>query len=161
MPALPVKRRRRFVRRNAHRSRRQSGISLHGVAFLSGFDTPSLPAQGQQRRPFRIPTMTGTSPPNRLAIGHSHNSQRHDVDALLGIAGVRVRRQSRSTASMPRHDDTAGIGFDGLDDGIDGGRIDVHQCSPLLPAPEVRAPDCRGELQRDFTTGRRIAPVPL
>src|SRR5450759_667933 len=44
-----------------HSSRRRSDQCcanfLHGVAFLRGFDTPSLPAQGEQRRSsyFNIP----------------------------------------------------------------------------------------------------------
>ncbi|WP_287980981.1 hypothetical protein [Acidiphilium sp.] len=39
------------------RRRLVCGIPLHGVAFLSGFDTPSLQAQGRQRRSsyFNIP----------------------------------------------------------------------------------------------------------
>ncbi len=39
------------------RCRLACGIPLHGVAFLSGFDTPSLQAQGRQRRSsyFNIP----------------------------------------------------------------------------------------------------------
>lgn len=45
---------RAFVMR---RRRLVCGIPLHGVAFLSGFDTPSLHAQGRQRRSsyFNIP----------------------------------------------------------------------------------------------------------
>jgi hypothetical protein len=42
---------------------------LHGVAFLSGFDTPSLQAQGRQRGPsyFNIPkNIPQTFRPNRL-----------------------------------------------------------------------------------------------
>ncbi len=43
------------------RRRLVCGILLHGVAFLSGFDTPSLQAQGRQRRS-SYSTFQGTSP---------------------------------------------------------------------------------------------------
>ncbi|MEF2554307.1 hypothetical protein VQ042_23810, partial [Aurantimonas sp. A2-1-M11] len=50
-------------------------IFLHGVALRSGFDTPSLPAQGGQRRHFRSSTSIGTSPPRITALPFLANAQ--------------------------------------------------------------------------------------
>ena len=44
-------RRQRFDFHRARQRRCRCDIPLHGVAFLRGIITPSLPAQGEQRRP--------------------------------------------------------------------------------------------------------------
>src|SRR6056297_4337652 len=56
-----------FIHSSGNRSRRQCAIFLHGVALLKGFDTPSLTAQGGQRRHLQNSTATGTSPQNPMA----------------------------------------------------------------------------------------------
>ncbi len=109
-PALPFPRQGRNSRSSADRrrtllpktpspSRRQCDIFLHGVALLSGIDTPSLPAQGGQRRPFRSSTSNGTSPVHKKTIAVATVTDQ--ASAEFGVYYQRLRKRWQVAGVRP------------------------------------------------------------